>query len=226
MVELQYFGHSFFKLSGKTGSILIDPIFDSTKTSFEKFKKIPIKKEDCKNISLILLTNDMSEHFDREAVEDIAIKNNATVIAHDFILTDLNIPRNLKTPIIQSNEIFLNGFKIKPTTAHCPQSFCPTGFLIECDGKKVYHAGATMLLETFSNIRADVALLPMSNKSMDVIDVVRAAKVIKPKTLVPMQYDIFENAKHDPIDLKKRICDSVLNTETIIMSPGKKFKIS
>ena len=225
MVELQYFGHSFFKISGKNNIMLIDPIFDSTKSNCEKFKKIPIKKNDLERIDLILLTNDLAEHFDKEAVEEIANKNNATVVAHDSILNELKIPRNLKTSIIQSNEIFLNGFKIKPTIAHCPQCFCPTGFVIDCDGKKIYHAGVTMLLETFSSIKTDVAILPLSNRSMDVVDVVRAAKIMKPKTLIPMQYDIFENLKNDPIDLKKRISESVLNTQTIILAPGKKVKI-
>lgn len=226
MVELQYFGHSFFKLKGKSGTILIDPIFDTSKTNFEKLKKIPAKKDHFDDISLILLTNEMVEHFDKQAVEEIANKNNAIVVAHDSILNDLKISRNLKTSVLQSNEIFLKGFKIKPVTAHCPQSFCPTGFLIDCEGKKIYHAGVTMLLESFSNIDADVAILPLSSKSMDVVDLVRAAKIIKPKTLIPMQYDIFEKAKHDPNDLKKRISESVLNTETLVLTPGKKFKLS
>jgi L-ascorbate metabolism protein UlaG (beta-lactamase superfamily) len=224
MVEVQYFGHSFFKLSSKNGSIIIDPIFNSSKSTFEKQANIPAKRSDFGKIDLILLTNDMLEHFDKEAVEEIAIKSNAVVIAHDSILSSLNIPRNLKTPILQSNEIFLNGFKIKPTTAHCPQSFCPTGFLIDCNGKKIYHAGVTMLLENFSDIKTDVAILPLSNRSMDVVDMVRAAKIIKPSKLIPMQYDIFEKTKHDPVDLKKRINESVLKTETIILKPGKKMK--
>lgn len=60
---------------------------------------------------------------------------------------------------------------------------------------------------------------------MDVVDVVRAAKMIKPKFLVPMQYDIFEKVRLDPIDLKKRISESVLLTETLVLTPGKKMKI-
>jgi L-ascorbate metabolism protein UlaG (beta-lactamase superfamily) len=225
MVELQYFGHSFFKLKDKNGTILIDPIFDTTKTSTAKIKKIITKKDDFKDVSLILITNEMQEHFDKEAVEQIVKNTNAIVVAHDSLLTDLNVPRSLKTPIGQGSEIFLKGFKISAKTSHCPQCFCPTGYLIESNGKKVYHAGVTNLLDSFSRIRSDVVILPMNNRSMDVVDVVRAAKLMKPTTLIPMQYDIFDFGKFDPKELDRRIKESVLNTKTVILTPGKKIKV-
>lgn len=225
MVELQYFGHSFFKLKDKNGVIVIDPIFDSSKFSTKKLRKIPIDKNELNKISLILLTSEMEEHFDKDAVEEISKRNNAVVVAHDSLLTQLNLPRTLKASISQGSEIFLKGFKICAKTAHFPQSFCPTGFLIESNGTKVYHAGTTHLLESFSGIRADVAILPMNLRSMDVVDVVRAAKVIKPKKLIPMQYDTFDFGKFDSKDLVRRIQESVLNTETILLSPGKKITV-
>jgi L-ascorbate metabolism protein UlaG (beta-lactamase superfamily) len=225
MVELQYFGHSFFRIKDKKETILIDPIFNSTKTDMGKIKKIPAKKQMFKDVSLILLTNEMKEHFDKEAVESIVEKTNAIVVAHDFLLTDLNIPRSLKAPIGQGSEIFLKGFKISAKTAHCPQCFCPTGYLIENNGKKIYHAGVTNLLDSFSRIKPDVALLPMSNRSMDVVDVVRAAKLMKPKTLIPMQHDIFDFGKLDPKELDRRIQESVLDTKTVILAPGRKVKV-
>ncbi len=225
MVELQYLGHSFFSIKDHGEIILVDPVFNSTKSSAKKLNSIPAKQKDMKKISLILLTNEMEEHFDKKAVQKIASENGAIVVAHDYILRDLDLSRDLKKPIMPNMEIFLKGFKITTTTAHCPQSFCPTGYLIEASGKTIYHAGVTKLLDSFSNIDADVALLPMSNISMDVIDVVRAAKIIKPKTIIPMQYDIYGSGTFDPKELNKRIKESVLNSETVILKPGKKFKV-
>jgi len=71
---------------------------------------------------------------------------------------------NLKAPITSNAEVFLKGFKIKTMTAHFPKSFCPTGYLIQCKDKSIYHAGVTTLLDTFSKIDVDVALLPMSSQ--------------------------------------------------------------
>ena len=225
MVELQYFGHSFFKLKNKSGSILIDPLFNETKTKLKKNKKIPVKKDTLKNVSLILLTSEMEEHFDKAAVEKIAIDNNAIVVANDFILTDLNIPRCQKASVNPNKELFLKGYKIKAMTAHHPQCFCPTGYLIDDGGTKIYHAGVTSLIDSFSSIKADVVLLPMNGKSMDVVDVVRATKIMKPKTVIPMQYDMFDFGNLDPKELDRRIKDSVLKTETVILTPGKKIKV-
>jgi len=225
MVELQYFGHSFFRIKDGNETILVDPIFNSSKGEFTKQRKIPVKQEDLKNISMILLTNELAEHFDKDAVEEIANRNNAFVVAHDYILQDMDLPRNLKVSVVPNAELFLKGFKIKAATSHFPKSFCPTGYLIEKDGKTIYHAGTTKLIDSFSNINADTVLLPLSSQSMDVVDVVRAAKIIKPKLLVPMQFDIFETRKQDTKDLEKRIKESVLNTKTVVLAPGKKIKI-
>ena len=225
MVELTYFGHSFVKIKYGKETILIDPIFNSTKTVFEKKRKIPADKGDMKNVSLILLTNEMEEHLDKGAVREIALRDNATVVAHDYILNTLNLPRNLKAPITSNSEVFLKGFKIQTKTDHFPKSFCPTGYLIDCGGKKIYHAGVTLLLDSFSGIKTDVAILPMSSQSMDVVDVVRAAKLMKPSVLIPMQYDLFETNKYDPKELDTRIKESILDTQTIILNPGKKIKL-
>ena len=214
MVELQYFGHSFFKIKNKKDSVLVDPVISNGK----------VKKKDMEDASLILLTNETDEHFDKALVEGIAQKGEAKVVAHDSILKQLDLPRTQKVTITADSELFLGNFKIKSTTAHYPHSFYPMGYLIDCGGKTIYHAGVTALIDTFSKIDADVVILPMNNKSMDVVDVVRAAKMMKPKKLVPMQFEK-DDFRNNPVDLKKRIEESVLNTETVLLSPGKKMRV-
>jgi len=214
MVELQYFGHSFFKIRDKKNSVLVDPVISNGK----------VKKRDIEDASIILLTNETAEHFDKTLVESVVSKGKVKVVAHDSILKQLNLPRSQKVSISADSEIYLDGFKIKTITAHYPQSFYPMGFLIGCGGKTIYHAGVTSLIDTFSKIDADVAILPMSDKSMDVVDVVRATKMMKPRKLVPMQFEN-EDARNSPADLKKRIEESVLNTETVILSPGRKMRV-
>jgi L-ascorbate metabolism protein UlaG (beta-lactamase superfamily) len=225
MVELSYYGHSFFKIKDKKDVILIDPIFDSTKTDHKKNIKIPVDISKLKDASLILITNEANEHFDKEAVQKIANESGAIVVAHDFVLNDLNLPRTQKTPITSNYAINLKGINIQTKTAHYPQSFCPTGFLIDIGDKRIYHAGKTKLLDSFSDLKADVAILPMSSSTMDVVDVVRATKLMKPDTLIPMQHDVFEEKGFDSKELDKRIKDSILKTKTLIIKPGKKVKL-
>lgn len=224
MVELQYFGHSFFKVVQNGSTILIDPVFDSTKTTFKKKMKIKAKPHDFKDVSLLLITNETAEHFDAAAVEDIALTNNAVVVAHEIALQKLNLPRNLKTPILSNSEVNMRGVKIRSKTAHYPKSFYPLAYLIECDGKKIYHAGVTALLDNFNEVKANVALLPISSRSMDVVDAVRATKLIKPDFVIPMQYDVFEEKKIDIPDFKRRIEKSVLKTKPILLGMGETMK--
>lgn len=226
MVELQYFGHSFFRIGDKNFNILVDPIFDTTKTDFKLEKKIPVKPKQLKNISLILLGNETPEHFDKKAVEEIALRNGATVVAHEVVLNELDLPRNQKTAIGSNNEMFLKGVKLKSIIAHFPKSFYPMGYVVEIGGKKIYHAGVTALLDSFSTVKADVAILPIGGKAtMDVIDAVRATKIIKPSIVVPMQYNTFELSKADPIDFKARIEKSLLKTKPVILKPGQTVKV-
>ncbi len=224
MVELSYFGHAFFKICDGSSCILIDPIFESSPTNFKKKIKIKSKQSDFKNVSLIFVSNETPEHFDPKAVEELAIKNNAIVIAHEGALQKLNLPRNLKSAIRSNEEINLRGVKIKTKTAHYPKSFYPLGFLLEYGGKKIYHAGVTALLDNFNEVKANMALLPISSKSMDVVDAVRATKLIKPDFVIPMQYDVFEEKKVDIPDFKRRIEKSVLKTKPVLLEMGGTFK--
>lgn len=225
MVELKYFGHSFFAIAQNGATILIDPVFDSTKTTFKKKMKIKAKASDFRDVSLILITNETPEHFDSVAVEEMARLNNAIVVAHDIALQRLSLPRNLKTPILSNSEVTLRGVRIRSKTAHYPKSFYPLAYLIDCEGKRIYHAGVTSLLDNFNEVKANVALLPISSKSMDVVDAVRATKLIKPDMVIPMQYDVFEEKKMDIPDFKRRIEKSVLKTRPVLLGMGETVKL-
>lgn len=224
MVEVQYFGHSFFKISDVNSTILIDPVFESTKTEGKKKVKFKVKPSDFKKISLILITNETAEHFDPKIVEELALKHNALVVAHEIALQKLNLPRTLKSPIVSNADISLRGVKIKAKTAHYPKSFYPLGYLLEFGGKKIYHAGVTSLLDDFNQVKTNIALLPISSRSMDVVDAVRATKLMKPDLVVPMQYDVFEEKKIDIPDFKRRIEKSVLKTKPMVMEMGETIK--
>jgi len=225
MVEVQYLGHSFFKVLDGSSSILIDPVFESSKTDLKKKCKFKAKISDFKKVSLILITNETPEHFDCAAVEEIAKKSNAIVVGHEVVLQKLNLPRNQKANILSNSEVNLRGVKIKSKTAHFPKSFYPLAYLLEVNGKKIYHAGVTALLDDFNQIKTNVALLPISSKTMDVVDAVRATKLMKPDFVIPMQHDIFEEKKIDTVDFKRRIEKSVLKTKPVLLEMGQTFKL-
>ena len=64
------------------------------------------------------------------------------------------------------------------------------GFILTVDGVRVYHAGDTDYIPEMKNIRADIALLPVSGTYvMTAEEAAQAAIAIGPKIAVPMHYD-------------------------------------
>lgn len=85
----------------------------------------------------------------------------------------------------------------------------PCGFLIEIEGKKIYHAGDTGLTIDMKLLEAegiDLAFIPIGgNYTMDIDDAVKAVEFIKPKTAVPIHYNTFPVIKTDPFEFEKKV---------------------
>ena len=229
MVELEYFGHSSFGITAQK-RLLIDPFFHHDATINDKLPRlIPFsaKLKDLQDASIILVTHEHTDHFDKELLEQIAKKNDCLIVAHDFLLRELkNIPKRQLVPIVADNKLQLRGFTIKALPAHHPQAFFPLSFMVEADGVNIFHAGDTDLMDEHEKIKCDVALLPIGGAdTMDVVDAVKATKCIKPKIAVPMRYNTFSFLKVDPNEFKDRIEKSNLKTKAIIMKPGDKIKV-
>jgi L-ascorbate metabolism protein UlaG (beta-lactamase superfamily) len=70
-----------------------------------------------------------------------------------------------------------------------PQANHWLGFILTVDGVRVYHAGDTDYVPEMKNIRADIALLPVSGTYvMTAEEAAQAAMAIGPKIAVPMHY--------------------------------------
>ena len=85
----------------------------------------------------------------------------------------------------------------------------PCGFVIEINGKKLYHAGDTGLtydMKLLETEKIDIAFLPIGgNYTMDIDDAVRAVDFIKPKLTIPMHYNTFGVIKADPLEFKEKL---------------------
>ena len=100
------------------------------------------------------------------------------------------------------------------------------GFVIEVDGKKVYHSGdtgLTMEMKLLEAEKIDVACLPIGGYfTMDIDDAARAVDFIHPIKAVPMHYDTFPKIQADPEAFAMAVAEAaLLGTEIVILSPGQ-----
>ena len=227
MVEIQYLGHSFVLLKYSKINVLVDPFLSDNHedSNFKRIVKCPVTEKSLKDIGLILLTQEFFDHCEKKTVERISKRDNALVVATQNILNDLDISKNLAIPVSGHEKKVLRGITIDVIPSHYPRSFYPVSYLIEGEGKKIFHAGATVLSDFFEEIKADVALLPIGGQiSMDLVDAVKATKTMKPEYVIPIQYNTWNNIKADPKEFVQRIEKSILKTIPVILQPGESFK--
>jgi len=226
MVSVNYFGHSFFKVSFPNRNILIDPYIahGCKDPAFKRLVECCSNEKDLKGIDLILVTHDHFDHFDKKLIESIAARDSSCVVASEPTLQQLELSKRLLHPIKMHQSISLRGVEVTAVPAHHPQAFCPLGFMVNCGGKSVFHSGDTSLIDDFSKIKPDLALLPIGGTyTMDCVDAIRAVKTMKPRYAIPMHYNTFKMIEQDPREFKQKIEKSILKTKPVILKPGQSF---
>jgi L-ascorbate metabolism protein UlaG (beta-lactamase superfamily) len=102
----------------------------------------------------------------------------------------------------------------------------PAGILFMNEGKTIYHAGDTGLFSDMVLIGErhpiDVAFLPIGdNFTMGPEDAAYAAKLLKPKIVIPIHYNTFPPIKQDP----NRFIDMLDDKNGQILQPGEALEL-
>lgn len=231
MIRIKWFGHSAFLIYGDKGNILIDPYLNQNPLS-------PVKAKDLNNIDIILVTHGHFDHLG-DTIE-IASNNKSKVIAIAELSSYLS---KFDIDTIGMNfggKVEINGIKIWMFPAVHSSSIIdengniiylgnPASFVIEYDGKKIYHAGDTMVfkdMELISKIvdGIDLALLPIGGRYiMDVDQALIAIDLLKPKYVIPMHYNTWNIIKADPYYLKEKAEEK--GVKVFILKPGEEIEI-
>ncbi|MDF2677274.1 MAG: metal-dependent hydrolase [Bacillota bacterium] len=224
-MKLTYLGHSVVMIEEGKFKGIIDP--------FIKGNNNEVKLDDLVNITHIFVTHGHGDHLG-DTVE-IAKKNNSLIIANHEIVSYLN-KFNVNThamhiggktkfdfgTVKMTNALHGSGISVGNDMIYGGN---PCGFVIEVNGKKIYHAGDTGLtydMKLLQSENVDVAFIPIGgNFTMDINDAVLAVDFIKPKKVVPIHYNTFDLIKADPIEFKKKVGQ----TETIILNINQSMGI-
>lgn len=209
-MRVQYLGHSAVLIEGKDIKAIIDPFISEN-------PNCPLNVDDLKDITHIFVTHGHGDHLG-DTIE-IAKKWDSVVICN-FEIGSYLAKFDLKIHTMHiGGRVKLEFGKVKMTQAlhgsgiYNGTEFIsggnPCGFLIEIEGKKIYHAGDTGLTMDMKLLEAegiDLAFIPIGgNYTMDIDDAVKAVEFIKPKTAVPIHYNTFPVINTDPFEFEKKV---------------------
>lgn len=163
-MEITYLGHSCFKITGKKGSILVDP-FDPSKVGLK------LGKQDA---DVVLVSHD---HFDHNFTE---------IVKGEYLLLDSPGEYEIK-------ETEFVGVEAYHDDKNGAERGKITMFAMEIDGVKVAHLGDLGTELTSSQLEkldgVDVLMVPVGGKAtIDGETAIKVINQIEPKIVIPMHY--------------------------------------
>ena len=226
-IKIKYIGHSSFILNLDKKKILTDPYFSSEKKGpYERLIPCSVDVKKVPKIDTILISHEHFDSFDIENTNYLSKKYNPKIIAHQSVLNKIDCDPFNKIAIDEYENKLINNINYTAYPAHHPTSFYPLSFKIQQNKSNIYFAGDTRMTKEQEQMKADIVFLPIGGQTtMDISSAARVAKKIKPKYLIPMGYNTFENIKQNPFILKEKLDKTRYNINTIILNPGKSFTI-
>lgn len=226
-MKISYHGHSVIQIKTNGKTILIDPFI--TGNGLTDLKPGDVSPD------VILLTHGHGDHVG-DTVE-LAKKNNALVVANAELSEFLSW-QGVNTHAMHIGGAYQFDFgKVKLTQAFHGSSYTtedkqiiycgmPAGILFMNEGKTIYHAGDTALFSDMKLIGErhpiDVAFLPIGdNFTMGPEDAAYAAKLLKPKTVVPIHYNTFPPIKQDP----DKFIEMLEDQNGKVLKPGETIEL-
>lgn len=200
-ISLKWLGHASFKIKTEGKIIYIDPY----------------EVSDEEKADIILVTH---EHYDHCSIKDItklSKKNTSIIVTPDCLSKVSNIEKAKLVSVEPNKEYEVDGLKIETIPAYnINKKFHPkengwVGYILNIEGKRIYHAGDTDFIPEMKNLRnIEIAMLPIGGTyTMDVKEAAEAANIIKPKVAIPMHYNKIQGTEANPEEFKQKVKPSI-----------------
>lgn len=199
LAGIKYLGHDSFRLDGSS-TVYIDPW------------KLPPSSPVA---DLILVTHEHHDHFSPQDISSIS--GEGTTLAGPASVTDQ--VRDLATVTLAAGEsVTVEGVAVtaipaynidkfrSPGEPYHPREAGGLGFIVELDGRRIYHAGDTDAIPEMRGVRCDVALLPVGGTyTMTADEAASACEWLMAGIVVPMHYGVVAGSTADAQRLR-RLC--------------------
>lgn len=203
MVKLKWLGHAAWLVDFSNTRIIIDPYLTNN-------PKAAMKPNEIEKLDYVFITHDHFDHI--EDAFELAKRTKAKTVSI-FEISNMAV----EAGVPQENAIGMNKGSslvslgnLKVALTHAIHSGHEVGFVIEGDGKTIYHAGDTALFGDMSLIRQlyhpNVALLPIGGfYTMGPREAAMAADLIGAEISLPMHYNTFPAIEQDPNEFVSQI---------------------
>ncbi|MTI94085.1 MAG: metal-dependent hydrolase [Firmicutes bacterium] len=225
MPKLTYLGHSCFMLTHERESLIFDPYINGNPGAGDLDPESIV-------VDYVLVSHGHADHLG-DAV-DICVRNNAILIS-TFEIGNLCRGQGVSrfhTGHIGGRANFPFGYLRFTPALHGAgvAGGAACGFYLNFHQVGIYFAGDTGL---FSDMRLlgdleqiDYALLPIGdNYTMGPSDAALAVEMLRPKVVVPMHYNTFEQIRQDPFLFKNNVEAKNL-AQVEVMDSGQELELS
>ncbi len=241
-MALTWIGHASFLIQFNDLNVLIDPNFANWLFLLKRIKRAGLRIADLPPIDLVLLTHAHFDHFHKPTLRRLpAPKIGVMPWGVGDLARGLGFDRVIE---LQTWESFQHG-DWKVTLTPCKHWGARTihdehrgygGFILEHQGRRVYHAGDSAYFEGFKEIGQrcppEIALLPIGayypdsfrNVHMGPDEAVKVFQDIKAKWFIPMHFGSFklsfENLEEPPRWLQEIAHRDGLSKQVKILDEG------
>lgn len=201
--NIEWLGHSTIKIKFNNIVIYIDPY-----NIYNKYS----------DADIIFITHNHYDHFSKEDINKIKKDTTNIVITEDLYndVLGLGFSDNTITVVKPYNNYFLDNVEFSTVPSYnINKQFHPkennwVGYIITLNNTKYYIAGDTDITEENSDIKCDVAFLPIGGTyTMDYKDAAELANIIKSKIVVPIHYGNIVGTIEDALKFNKLIDKSI-----------------
>jgi L-ascorbate metabolism protein UlaG (beta-lactamase superfamily) len=215
-ILVKWLGHASFQIRTEDKIIYVD---------LKKYGKV---FETSEKADVILVTHNHGDHCSPPKIQKLRKKDTLVIAPKDCVS---RIGGNVKT-LKPGEKTIVNGVTIEAVEAYNIKRFKPSGkpwhpkgygvgYLIEAEGKTIYHAGDTDFIPEMRSIKnVDLALLPTGDKyTMDNAEAAEAAITIKPKIAMAMH-----TWDKDREEFKKKV-EANSKTEVVLLREGEEYQL-
>lgn len=227
-IKITWLGHSAFLLEAEK-RLLIDPFISGNPMA-------PCTPEEL-NPDVLVITHGHQDHLG-DAIE-IGKRTGCRIISIHEVANYIKSKGVFAEGMNKGGTMHVEGIKLTMTNALHSSSIdasgfsfdggSPAGFIIQINGRTIYHAGDTGVFGDMQLIgelyEPEIALLPIGGHfTMGIKEAVKAVELIRPKIAIPMHYNTFDVISQDPLEFQQSV-ESKTSTKVIIMKPGESIEL-